>query len=117
MNADGNTSKFPVMPTALEVIPPSYTEVTHWTTAKELQEALTNVEIKDQKLMVAVPYKRVVKPRYLERAVVIESTGVYPIVAIQELETEQGEKVLVLIGSEAVPPLDGPIERRAQEDL
>ena len=78
---------------------------------------MTNVAIKDQKLMVAVPYKRVVKPRYLERAVVIESTGVYPIVAIQELETEQGEKVLVLIGSEAVPPLDGPIERRAQEDL
>ena len=89
--------------TALEVVPPSNTEVDHWTTAKELQEALTNVVIKDQKLMVAVPYKRVVKPRYLERAVVIDSTGVFPIVAIQELETEEGQKVLVLIGSEDVP--------------
>jgi predicted homoserine dehydrogenase-like protein len=103
-----------VTTTALEVIPPSNTEVAHWTSAKELQEALTNVAIKDQKVMVAVPYKRVLKPRYLEKAVVIDSTGVYPIVAIQELETEDGEKVLVFIGSDDQPPLEGPIKRRRQ---
>jgi hypothetical protein len=87
----------------------------HWTTAREVQQALANASIKDQKVMVAVPYKRVVKPPYLQKAVVIDSTGVYPIVAIQELETEDGQKVLVLIGSEAVPPLDGPIGRRKQD--
>ncbi len=101
---------------ALEIVPQGQNETIHWTTAREIQEALSNAVIEDQKVMLAVPYKRVLKPKYLPKPVVLEAVGIYPIVAIQELETEDGQKVLAFIGSEEVGPIEGPIQKRRADN-
>ena len=100
---------------ALEIVPQGQNETIHWTSAKEVEAALSNAVIEDQKVMLAVPYKRVLKPKYLPKPVVLEAVGIYPIVAIQELETEDGQKVLAFIGSEEVGPI-GPIQKRRADN-
>ena len=100
---------------ALEIVPQGQNETIHWTSAKEVEAALSNAVIEDQKVMLAVPYKRVLKPKYLPKPVVLEAVGIYPIVAIQELETEDGQKVLAFIGSEEVGPM-GPIQKRRADN-
>lgn len=92
-------------------------KASEWTSLKELAEALEEHGSSEIKLMVALPWNRIIGNTN-SGPMIVKDVGIYPVVGIEIKEDTSGRPIMLFLGSEDLPEIEdviGPRPERVKE--